>query len=75
MSVRTPSGTTLSLTARHAVAICTGSGPDFPDLSGLEEARPWSNREATDVHSVPGRLAIVGGGGVGVEMATAWHGQ
>ena len=74
VSVRTPSGTTLTLNARHAVAICTGSGPDFPELSGLEEARPWSNREATDVHSVPGRLAIVGGGGVGVEMATAWNG-
>jgi dihydrolipoamide dehydrogenase len=65
VSVRTPSGPTLTLTARHAVAICTGSGPDFPDLSGLEGARPWSNREATDVHSVPGRLAIVGGAGSG----------
>jgi dihydrolipoamide dehydrogenase len=74
VSVRTPTGTTLALNARQAVVICTGSRPDFPELSGLDEARPWTNREATDVRTVPGRLAIVGGGGVGVEMATAWHG-
>jgi pyruvate/2-oxoglutarate dehydrogenase complex dihydrolipoamide dehydrogenase (E3) component len=67
-------GTRVVLTARHAVAICTGSGPALPDLPGLAEARPWTNREATDWHAVPRRLAIVGGGGVGVEMASAWHG-
>ncbi|MFZ0185669.1 MAG: FAD-dependent oxidoreductase [Streptosporangiaceae bacterium] len=43
-------------------------------MAGLTEARPWTNREATDSHAVPGRLAIVGGGGVGVEMASAWAG-
>ena len=74
VAVEAPDGGTLTLTARHAVAICTGSGPAFPSLPGLAEARPWSNREATDSHSVPSRLAIVGGGGVAVEMATAWHG-
>ena len=37
-------------------------------------ARPWTNRHATDSRTVPGRLAIVGGGGVGVEMASAWVG-
>ena len=40
----------------------------------MAEARPWTNREATDSHTVPGRLAVVGGGGVGVEMASAWQG-
>jgi pyruvate/2-oxoglutarate dehydrogenase complex dihydrolipoamide dehydrogenase (E3) component len=64
----------VTLTARQAVAICTGSRPALPELSGLDEVRPWTNREATDSRSVPERLAIVGGGGVGVEMATAWSG-
>jgi pyruvate/2-oxoglutarate dehydrogenase complex dihydrolipoamide dehydrogenase (E3) component len=73
VAVETPDGGTVTLTARHAVAICTGSRTAFPPLPGLDEARPWTNREATDSHDVPGRLAIVGGGGVGVEMATAWH--
>jgi pyruvate/2-oxoglutarate dehydrogenase complex dihydrolipoamide dehydrogenase (E3) component len=72
--VSTPAGPTLSVTARHAVVVCTGSGPTLPSVPGLAEARPWTNRHATDASAVPGRLAVVGGGGVGVEMATAWQG-
>jgi dihydrolipoamide dehydrogenase len=74
VAVETPDGERVVLTARHAVVIATGSGPALPDLPGLAEARPWTNREATDWHTVPGRLAVVGGGGVGVEMASAWQG-
>ena len=64
----------VALTARHAVAICTGSRTALPELAGLAEGRPWTNRQATDSRTVPGRLAIVVGGGVGVEMASAWSG-
>lgn len=32
-----------TLTARHAVAIATGSRPALPDLPGIDEARPWTN--------------------------------
>jgi dihydrolipoamide dehydrogenase len=67
-------GATVSVTARHAVVIATGSRPALPGLAGLAEARPWTNRQATDSSSVPERLAVVGGGGVGVEMASAWAG-
>jgi dihydrolipoamide dehydrogenase len=67
-------GERLALTARHAVVICTGSRSALPDLPGLAEARPWTNRRATDSSAVPERLAVVGAGGVGVEMATAWQG-
>jgi dihydrolipoamide dehydrogenase len=72
--VTTPGGKEVVLAVRHAVAICTGSGAAVPDLPGLNEARPWTNREATDSSDVPDRLAVVGAGGVGVEMATAWQG-
>ncbi|AKS35168.1 dihydrolipoyl dehydrogenase family protein [Mycolicibacterium goodii] len=65
---------TTRLTARHAVVICTGSTAAIPDVPGVAEARPWTNRRATDTSVVPARLAVVGGGGVGVEMATAWRG-
>ena len=74
VTVETPDGGWRTLAARQAVAICTGSRPAMPDMPGLAEARPWTNREATDAHNVPGRLAIVGAGGVGVEMASAWQG-
>jgi dihydrolipoamide dehydrogenase len=74
VAVDTPGGETVRLTAKHAVAICTGSRPDLPELADLDQVRPWTNRQATDSHTVPRRLAIVGGGGVGVEMASAWAG-
>lgn len=67
-------GEQVALTARHAVVICTGSRSALPDLPGIAEAKPWTNRQATDSSAVPERLAIVGAGGVGVEMATAWQG-
>ena len=74
VTVASPDGGRRTLTARHAVAVATGSRPVLPDVPGVEEARPWTNREGTDSSSVPDRLAIVGGGGVGVEMATLWQG-
>jgi dihydrolipoamide dehydrogenase len=74
VGVTTPGGEQPVLTARHAVVVCTGSRPALPDLPGMAEARPWANRQATDSSYVPDRLAVVGAGGVGVEMATAWQG-
>lgn len=74
VAVRTPEGDGVELTARHAVAVCTGTGAALPDLPGLDAARPWTSREATTADAVPGRLVVVGGGVVAVEMATAWQG-
>jgi dihydrolipoamide dehydrogenase len=71
--VRTPEGDRRVLTARHAVAVCTGTRAALPDLPGLADARPWTSREATASEQVPGRLAVVGGGVVACEMATAWR--
>ncbi|MGP3949151.1 dihydrolipoyl dehydrogenase family protein [Streptomyces sp. 7N604] len=73
VAVETPEGGTRLLTARHAVAVCTGSRPIVPDLPGVADARPWISRDATSARAVPPRLAIVGGGVVGVEMATAYQ--
>ncbi|GAA2831362.1 NAD(P)/FAD-dependent oxidoreductase [Kitasatospora sp. CM 4170] len=74
VTVEGEDGSERLLTARYAVAVCTGSRPVLPpDVPGLAEARPWTNREATGSPAVPGRLAVVGGGVVGVEMATAWR--
>ena len=59
------------LRARHAVVVATGSRAVVPPP--LAAVAPWTSREATSAHAVPGRLAIVGGGVVGCEMATAWQ--
>ena len=65
-------GSTIDLTARHAVAVCTGSRAAIPATPGLAEAKPWTSREATGAREAPRRLAIIGGGVVACEMATAW---
>ena len=61
----------VTLTARHAVVVATGSAPVVPPVEGLAAARPWTSREATSVREVPRRLVVLGGGVVGVEMAFA----
>ncbi|MDI5974800.1 dihydrolipoyl dehydrogenase family protein [Amycolatopsis magusensis] len=60
------------LRARHAVVVCTGSVPRTPDIPGIADVRTWGSREATSASEVPGRLAVLGGGVVGVEMAQAF---
>jgi dihydrolipoamide dehydrogenase len=60
------------LVARRAVVIATGSAAAIPPVPGLADASPWTNIEATTSKRVPPRLAILGGGVVGVEMAQAW---
>ena len=60
------------LVARRAVVVATGSTAALPPVPGLAEARPWTNREATTAGTIPGRLLVLGGGVVGVEMAQAY---
>ncbi len=67
-------GDSVSLTARHAVVVATGSSALVPDIAGLRAAAPWTSREAAAASEVPGRLAIIGGGVVASEMATAFAG-
>lgn len=59
-------------TARHAVAVSVGSDSLLPDIPGLAEASPWTSRDATSAQKAPSSLAILGGGVVAVEMATAY---
>ncbi|MFF9583434.1 dihydrolipoyl dehydrogenase family protein [Streptomyces achromogenes] len=73
VAVTGPDGTLTTLTARHAVAVATGTRAQLPDLPGLADVGPWSSREATSAKAAPGRLIVVGGGVVATEMATAWQ--
>jgi dihydrolipoamide dehydrogenase len=59
-------------TARHAVCVSTGSVALLPDIPGLRDSQPWTSREATSAQTAPASLAIIGGGVVAVEMATAY---
>jgi dihydrolipoamide dehydrogenase len=66
-------GATVTLAARHAVVVAAGSAAAIPPVPGLAEPLVWTSREATSSEIVPGRLAILGGGVVACEMATAWR--
>jgi dihydrolipoamide dehydrogenase len=69
------------ITARHAIVVSTGTRAVVPPM--LADVGAWTSREATSAGSagasgpgrwvrVPERLAVVGGGVVGCEMAAAW---
>ena len=72
LTVTAADGTVTELVARHAVSISTGSAALLPDIPGLADVNPWTSRDATSVKQVPASLAILGGGVVGCEMATAY---
>src|SRR4051794_21703471 len=62
------------LEARRAVILAGGSAPAMPPIEGLDAIDgAWTNRDATTAKAIPGRLVIMGGGVVGVEMAQAFQ--
>lgn len=61
-------GTPRTLHGRSLV-IAVGSHSTIPDLAGLEQIEPWTNRQATSTRRLPKSLLILGGGPTGVEMA------
>ena len=48
--------------------IATGSEPVRPPIDGLTDVPVWTNREATTLREIPGRVLMVGGSAVGVEL-------
>jgi pyruvate/2-oxoglutarate dehydrogenase complex dihydrolipoamide dehydrogenase (E3) component len=60
------------LEARRAVVVAVGSGAAIPPVPGLRQIAAWTNRRATTAKAVPERLAVLGGGAVGCELAQAW---
>jgi len=62
-----------AVTARRAVVLATGSSAVLPPVPGLAGVRPWDNRLATAAKEVPGRLLVLGGGAVGLELAQAFR--
>jgi pyruvate/2-oxoglutarate dehydrogenase complex dihydrolipoamide dehydrogenase (E3) component len=64
-------GSVRTIHARLAVVLDTGSTADVPSIPGLREALPWISRDATNIHQIPRRVAVIGGGVVACE-ATTW---
>lgn len=72
VTVQYDDGGTLTIAARHAVVLATGSHPTPPPIKGLDQVEYWGTREATSAHEVPGSLLVLGGGVAGTELAQAW---
>ena len=72
VTVTAADGAIRVLTATHAVVISTGSAALLPDIPGLADVTPWTSQEATSATEIPTSLAIIGGGVVAAEMATAY---
>jgi pyruvate/2-oxoglutarate dehydrogenase complex dihydrolipoamide dehydrogenase (E3) component len=62
-------GSVRTLHATHAVVLATGTTAAVPPVPGLREARPWTSRDVTNIHEIPRRVAVVGGGVVACECA------
>ncbi len=54
------------------ILIATGGWPTLPKVPGIEHA--ITSNEALDLKEVPKRVAIVGGGYIGLEFAGIWNG-
>ena len=56
----------------RAFVIATGSQPSVPPVPGLAQAGYLTNETIFDLGELPGRLAVLGGGPVGCELAQAF---
>lgn len=52
--------------------VATGAGPAVPPIEGLREVGPLTNESVFSLDALPRRLAVVGGGAIGCEMAQAF---
>lgn len=55
------------------ILIATGSETLVPPVEGLKEAGYITNIEAVSLPELPRRLAVVGGGAIGIEFAQMFH--
>jgi pyruvate/2-oxoglutarate dehydrogenase complex dihydrolipoamide dehydrogenase (E3) component len=53
--------------------IATGSGPALPPVEGLAGIPYWTNETVFSQRELPGRLIVLGGGPVGLEIAQAFQ--
>jgi pyruvate/2-oxoglutarate dehydrogenase complex dihydrolipoamide dehydrogenase (E3) component len=56
----------------ETVVLATGSRPVTPPIAGLAEAQPLTNENVFDLRTLPPRLAVLGGGPIGLELGQAF---
>ena len=56
----------------HRAAVCTGARAAVPPIPGIEAAGYLTNETVFSLTGLPARLAVIGGGPVGCELAQAF---
>jgi pyruvate/2-oxoglutarate dehydrogenase complex dihydrolipoamide dehydrogenase (E3) component len=59
-------------TAFRAALLATGATPVLPPVPGLAAAGPLTSETVWDLDVLPGRLVVLGGGGIGCELGQAF---
>ena len=59
--------------ASRGVVVGIGSRAWAPPVDGLADTPYWTNRDAIETREVPARLAVLGGGAIGVELAQVFR--
>jgi dihydrolipoamide dehydrogenase len=71
LSVQTEEGT-VTVRFEHAI-IAAGSQPTQIPIFPHDDPRLWDSTDALELKEIPKKLLIVGGGIIGLEMATVYH--
>ena len=71
LTITRPDGTEETITFEHAI-VATGSRPAIPDALRLDSPRVLDSTGALALESLPPRLLVIGGGYIGLEMATVY---
>ena len=70
LEVTRPDGSDTQVRADHVI-ICTGSKPVEFAIDGMPPERLLTNENVFDLDEIPGRIVLIGGGAISLEMATA----
>lgn len=54
------------------VIVATGTAPTLPPIVGLAEAKPQTNRTIFTLPRCPAKLAVIGGGAIGLELGQSF---
>jgi pyruvate/2-oxoglutarate dehydrogenase complex dihydrolipoamide dehydrogenase (E3) component len=70
LEVTLPGGTTRLLRGTNVI-VSTGTRAALEAIPGLADAQPLTHIEALELDQIPGRLIVIGGGYVGLELSQA----
>jgi pyruvate/2-oxoglutarate dehydrogenase complex dihydrolipoamide dehydrogenase (E3) component len=60
------------MTSRYFI-LTTGSSPFIPPVTGLDRADYYTNENIFKLKKIPGSMIIMGGGPIGIELASAFN--